>query len=98
MSSLPETLQALLPSVASQFPDQIAVDWRGRKITYNELYTRSAALAKDLAVQGVEPGNRVAVCLNKSLDAVASMYAVHLLGAVFVPLDPMTRPAASPHS
>ena len=42
---------------------------------------------------GVGRGDRVAIWLNKSVQAVAAMQGALRLGAAYVPVDPMSPPA-----
>ena len=37
---------------------------------------------------GIEPGDRVGICMPKSADAVASMFGIMKAGAAYVPVDP----------
>ncbi|MCY4666250.1 MAG: AMP-binding protein [Acidimicrobiaceae bacterium] len=55
--------------------------------TYGEMDARSARAAGWLRSRGVAPGDRVAVQLPKSVDAVALYLGALRLGAVYVPLN-----------
>jgi L-proline---[L-prolyl-carrier protein] ligase len=63
------------------------------QLTYGELDQAADALAAVLAAAGVRAGDRVALWLPKSTQAVAAMQAVLRLGAAYVPVDPL-GPAA----
>jgi amino acid adenylation domain-containing protein len=56
--------------------------------TYEELHQAAGTAAAHLSVMGVEPGQRVGVCLPRSKEAIAAMIGIWSLGAVYVPLDP----------
>lgn len=56
--------------------------------TYAQLQQRVQQLAARLTALGVAPGERVAVCLERSVDLVAALLAVLRCGAAYVPLDP----------
>jgi amino acid adenylation domain-containing protein len=81
-------LHSLLERAARDRPGHPAVADRGRVATYGELNERADALAAALVNGGVRRGDRVAVLLEKSIDAVACLYAVMKTGAAYVPLDP----------
>lgn len=83
-----ELLHALLERAARDHPGRAAVSDDGRVVTYAELDGRADALASALVGIGVGRGDRVAVLLEKSIDAVACLYAVMKAGAAYVPLDP----------
>ncbi|SFN62954.1 malonyl-CoA/methylmalonyl-CoA synthetase [Mesorhizobium sp. NFR06] len=59
----------------------------GRSITYGDMLAKSAQLAHALAQAGVEPGDRVAVQVEKSPEAVLLYLASLRAGAVFLPLN-----------
>src|ERR1700761_1108693 len=59
----------------------------GRDLTYRALRERSAQLAAALARRGVQPGDRVTVQVEKSVEAVLLYVACLRLGAVYVPIN-----------
>ena len=77
----------LLEAAARTRPDHPAVSDGGRVATYAELDARADRLAHALVAAGVRPGDRVGVLLDKSVDAVACLYAAMKAGAAYVPLD-----------
>ena len=56
-------------------------------ISFGELRRRVASVANGLAASGVEPGDRVAVLLPRTADAVVGALAVLAAGAVYIPVD-----------
>ncbi|MFB7552704.1 amino acid adenylation domain-containing protein [Streptomyces sp. NPDC056154] len=69
-------------------PDAPAVTFEGRTLTYRQLDQESAGYAAGLRNLGVRPGDRVGVCLERSLDLVVVLLAVLKAGATYVPMDP----------
>src|SRR5262249_46526054 len=63
------------------------------ELTYRELADRVSRLARRLVRSGVRPGDRVGVCVERSLPMLVSLLAVLESGAAYVPLDP-TYPQA----
>lgn len=57
-------------------------------LTYDQLDRDSDALARGLAKQGVNKGDRVAVSLGNNLENATATYALFKLGAILVPLNP----------
>src|SRR5262249_27931990 len=53
-----------------------------------ELAAQAAALAGRLRDRGVGPGDRVGVCVERSLPMLAALLGVLETGAAYVPLDP----------
>lgn len=59
----------------------------GRRTTYAEVYRRGVRLASRLRSAGVGPGDRVAYLGPNHPSFAETMFATHLLGGVFVPLN-----------
>jgi amino acid adenylation domain-containing protein len=57
-------------------------------LDYQTLDGWSDAVASQLAAQGVRPGDRVAVLLDRAPELVAAVFGVLKTGAAYVPLDP----------
>ncbi|MFJ6142598.1 class I adenylate-forming enzyme family protein [Streptomyces anulatus] len=82
----------LLADAAARTPDAPAVRDATGRWTYADLAAAARGTAEALADRGVEPGARVVTCAPPSRELVALLYATSVLGAVFVPLHPDTRP------
>jgi malonyl-CoA/methylmalonyl-CoA synthetase len=59
----------------------------GRVMTYGDLFAGSGRLANALIALGVKPGDRVAVQIEKSPEAILLYLACLRAGAVFLPLN-----------
>jgi amino acid adenylation domain-containing protein len=81
-------LHQLLDRAAAADPDHEAIRCDGRSLTYGALSERSSAFAASLAGAGVERGDRVALFLPKSVEAVTAVYGIMKAGAAYVPIDP----------
>jgi amino acid adenylation domain-containing protein len=73
---------------AARTPEAVAVVFCDRQWTYRELDAQADALASRLRAAGVGPGTFVAICLNRSLELMAALFAVFKAGGAYVPLDP----------
>ncbi|ACY22918.1 amino acid adenylation domain protein [Gordonia bronchialis DSM 43247] len=69
-------------------PDAIAITDGDTALTYGAFAHRCRELATAVIAAGVRPGDKVAVCLSRSVDQVAAVYATVMAGAAYVPLDP----------
>lgn len=65
----------------------------GSALTFAELRDESGRVANALGDYGVKPGDRVAVQVEKSIDAIALYIGTIRAGAVFLPLNPAYTPA-----
>jgi myxalamid-type nonribosomal peptide synthetase MxaA len=85
----PDTFLHRLYTVATAHPDAVAVDagTQGR-MTYADLYRRSAQLGERLASCGVGPESVVGLHLRKSPAYLISLLGAWFARAAFVPLDP----------
>ncbi len=76
-----------LASAAGQFPDHPAILAGDDRWTYAELLRASHAAARHLAVQGVGPGDRLALMTSNRPEFVVVVHAASMLGAVPVLLN-----------
>ncbi len=84
-------LTEYLRAWARQQPDKPAVIYYGHTLTYAQLDDASDRMAALLAAHGVARGDRVAVFLPNSPQFVVVFYGIIKLGAVHVPVSPMSR-------
>jgi amino acid adenylation domain-containing protein len=86
-------LHRYLAASAARRPDHPAVEESsGRRITYRELDELSDLVRDRLVALGAGPGDRVGVCIRKSIDTVAAILGILKTGSAYVPVDP-TAPA-----
>lgn len=82
--------QALCQSVAKR-PHAKALTYGNVTLTYAQVGERVERLARGLRALGVKPGDRVAFLLPSGLDAPIVFFAPAALGAVLVPINPVSR-------
>ncbi|GAA2425496.1 amino acid adenylation domain-containing protein [Streptomyces macrosporus] len=87
------TLADQLARTVATRPTAEAVRLRESSIDYAELDRAGGALARTLSETGLRPGDRAAVWLDKSIEAVVAIHAILKAGAAYVPVDPMAPPA-----
>ncbi len=68
-------------------PEVAAVVFEGRSWTYAEIYDRTTRLANAMAAAGVARYDRVAYLGPNHPAFLETLFATHLLGAIFVPLN-----------
>ncbi len=69
-------------------PEATAVVAGDTELDYRELDRRANRLARRLVEVGVERGDRVGLCMDRSPELVVGMLGSMKAGAAFVPLDP----------
>ncbi|MCK1093376.1 non-ribosomal peptide synthetase [Serratia marcescens] len=74
-------------------PQAIALIQDAQRLSYAQLNARANRLAHRLIERGVQPGDRIAVRLARSIELVCAQLAVIKAGAAYVPIDPQL-PAA----
>ncbi len=75
-------------SIAAKQPERQALCYLDHVFSYGELNALANRIANALIRVGVQVGNTVGVCILKGPELVASMLAIHKIGAAFLPLDP----------
>jgi amino acid adenylation domain-containing protein len=82
------TLPELFEAQVARTPDAVAVVYEDQRLTYGELNTRSNRLAHHLRGLGIKPDERVAICVERSVEMVVGVLAILKAGGAYVPLDP----------
>ena len=82
----PETLEGYLKQDAERFPDKLAVICGDEHVTYAELWSRVQRRAE--ALRGCyAPHKIVAIRTSQNIDFLVEYFALHLMGAVAMPLE-----------
>jgi amino acid adenylation domain-containing protein/non-ribosomal peptide synthase protein (TIGR01720 family) len=87
-SSAPVAIPVAFAAQVARSPEAAALIFQGRSLTYRELDESSNRLAHLLIEHGVGPGERVALLLSRSAEAIVAILAVLKAGAAYVPIDP----------
>ena len=82
------TVHGLVREQAAAHPDAVALIWDGGSLSYGQLDRWSDALAERLIAAGVEADQPVALCLERSAEAVVAALAILKAGGAYLPLDP----------
>ncbi|ERT10616.1 hypothetical protein O185_23835 [Photorhabdus temperata J3] len=80
-------IHQLFEQQVEKTPAVTALEYQEQRLSYAELNARANQLAHQLIALGVEPGQRVAICVSRSPAMVIGMLAVLKAGGAYVPLD-----------
>ncbi|ATB48688.1 non-ribosomal peptide synthetase [Corallococcus macrosporus] len=94
---LPDSLHGLFEQQVARRPDATAARFESRAVTYRELDEQANRLANRLRQLGVEPGHRVGIFLERSLELLVGLLGILKAGAAYVPLDPLYPPDRLAH-
>lgn len=88
-AKLPEkTIPEMFEEQVERSPDETALVFEAKQITYRELNRKANQLASYLRKRGVGPEVLVGVCVERSLEMVVALLGIMKAGGAYVPLDP----------
>ncbi|MFJ5486081.1 amino acid adenylation domain-containing protein, partial [Pectobacterium actinidiae] len=73
---------------ARQTPDAVAIVFGEHTLSYDQLNRRANRLAHHLLTIGVQPDDRVAICIERGPEMIIGLLGILKAGAAYVPLDP----------
>ena len=85
---LQQTITEIFEEQVHRAPEAVAIAYEGVELTYEELNQRSNQLGHYLLSLGVAPGERVGICVERSLDLIVGLLGILKAGGAYVPLDP----------
>ena len=82
-----ERLGDVIEEACRRHAERTAVSIESADISYRELDARANQMARFFRARGVKPGDRVAVLLERGIEAYVALLAILKAGAAYVPLD-----------
>src|SRR3990170_6524357 len=82
------SLPDVLAQSASRFPDKIAAVHGSRTATFEEINARCNGIALALVALGIQPGQRVALMGQNSIEYITAFFGILKAGGVIVPFSP----------
>jgi len=86
--SLKNTVIDMFSEQVIKSPEGIAIVFEDLKLTYSEVDKKSNQLANHLLSIGVNPGNLIPICINRSVEMLIGILAILKTGSAYVPIDP----------
>ena len=84
-----ENIISLFRQSAKKVPNEIAVVYENKKMTYAEFSAMANATANELRKLGVKQGDYVALYSKRSVEMIIAIYGILIAGGVYVPIEPM---------
>jgi long-chain acyl-CoA synthetase len=84
-----QCLPLLLENSVRRFPQNVATEFLGAKLTYQDLWGRIQSLATAFTQMGVKPGTKVAIMLPNCPQTIIVYYATLWIGGLVVLTNPM---------
>jgi len=82
-----ERLDDVLDEACRRNSDRTAISLETEDVSYVELDAHANRMARFFLANGVRPGDRVGVLLDRGLDVYVALFALLKAGAAYVPLD-----------
>ena len=82
-----KTVHRLFEEQVERTPDNIAVGFEDRKLTYKELNKKSNQLARVLREKGVQADSIVAIMTERSLEMIIGIIGILKAGGAYLPMD-----------
>jgi long-chain acyl-CoA synthetase len=91
---LPGSVAEMLRLTADKMPDaEFLVEVGGERLTYRQVWDRSARVAGGLRAVGIKSGDRVAIRLGNGVNWCLAFFGIQLAGAIAVPVNTRFSPS-----
>lgn len=82
-----KTIVDLFEEQVEKTPDNVAVVFEDKKLTYRELNEKANSLARYLINQDIKPGTVIGLRLNKRLEMIIGILAIIKSGCCYLPIN-----------
>lgn len=86
-----KSLHTFLKETTDKHPKLKALHFKGKELSYQELYLQSKKLASHLQSEGLQKGDRVSIMLPNTPQAVIAYYGVLMAGGIVVQTNPLYK-------
>lgn len=80
----------LIEKNAAEYPDNIAYEFMGRKVTYRRFIEKVHTCARAIRAMGFREGDRITVCMPNTPQGIIMFYAINLAGCVSNMIHPLS--------
>ncbi|WP_151737083.1 non-ribosomal peptide synthetase [Paenibacillus tengchongensis] len=83
-----KTIHERFEEQVEKTPDEVAVVFEDKRLTYRQLNKKSNQLARTLRQKGVKAESIVGIMLERSIDMIIAIMGVLKAGGAYLPIDP----------
>ncbi|MES9734471.1 condensation domain-containing protein, partial [Bacillus sp. AP50] len=83
-----ESICSLFEEQAAKTPNNVALVFENKVLTYKELNRMANQIARSLVKQGVKKGQKVGLLTERSFEMIAGILGILKSGAAYLPIDP----------
>lgn len=94
---MPNFFHQLIADAVNSHSQKTALEQKNNTLTYQQLSTLSHQAAQGLIGLSIQPGDRIAIYLPKQFEAIITFIAASMIGSIFVPINPLLKPAQVKH-
>ncbi len=84
------TMIEMVEAVAAEYPSYIAYDFMGSHTPYGRMVREIHECARALKALGIQPDDRVTICMPNAPQTVVMFYAVNMIGAIANMVHPLS--------
>lgn len=84
----PKLIHKYFEEQVDRYPNNIAVEYKEKTITYRELNNRANQFGSYLQKLGIGKEDIIGVCLNRSINLIIVLLGILKAGGAYLPLDP----------
>ena len=88
---MPASIPRYLLKTAQRLPEKVAIVSRERSVTFGDLLQEALATAQCLRELGLARGDRVGICMEKTVDQAVAILGVLFANGVVVPILPRLK-------
>lgn len=80
----------LIEQNAGAYPELVAYDFLGKTVNYRAFLGKIHRCARALRAMGIEPGDKVTICMPNTPQGIIMFYALNMMGAISNMVHPLS--------
>ncbi|MCX7920819.1 MAG: amino acid adenylation domain-containing protein [Clostridia bacterium] len=83
-----KTIQEMIEDQVEKTPENIAVVFKDKQLTYKEMNIRANQLARVLREKGIKPDSIVGIMVERSIEMIIGIMGILKAGGAYLPISP----------